>query len=171
MSLQMKLIIPLLDEKITIDDLTPEAGFFDAYNYDINRPYLDDCIFLMYDDSVRTKESAKRYRKFEELSTVKNKKFIYIDGHCYILYAFVIINKDVKNILKGLRHSKNSSYTRFLQFWGATDGVVNRYLLYPSDSFNHEVHSVPEEDYHHTIDEIREGGLRIKTELAFSYSF
>jgi hypothetical protein len=33
----MKLIIPLLDPNLTKEDLSEEAGFVDAYLYDINQ--------------------------------------------------------------------------------------------------------------------------------------
>ena len=71
MSLQMKLIIPLLDKSLTKEDISPEAGFVDAYNYDINRPALENCVFLMYDAYTRTPESNRRYGKFEKLSKTR----------------------------------------------------------------------------------------------------
>lgn len=151
----MKLIIPLLDKKLTREDISPETGFVDAYNCDINRPALDNCIFLMYDASTRTKESNRRYGKFEKLDTIRSSKIIYVDKKAYIVYAFVIINTDIKNLLKGLRHSKTSSYTQFVQFWGATDGVVNRYLLI-AEPFYYGTHSVPEADYQPSLGDVRE---------------
>jgi hypothetical protein len=154
MSLQMKLIIPLLDKEITKEDLSPEAGFIDAYSYDINRPAIENCIFLMYDADSRTDEANRRYGKFEKLSTLRSSKVIYVDKKAYIVYAFVIIDTDIKNLLKGVRHTKNASYLRFVQFWGTGDGVVNHYLLVPTTCFNYEARSVPEEDYRPTLDEL-----------------
>ena len=155
MSLQMKLIIPLLDKEITKEDLSPEAGFIDAYNYDMNRPSLDNCIFLMYDANKRTEKANKRFQKFEKLSTIRSHITIYVNNKPYSVYAFVIINHDIWNLLKGLRHTKTSSYSQFVQFWGASDGAVNRYIVRPTEPFNYEVHSVPEADYQYTLSELR----------------
>ena len=156
MSLQMKLIIPLLDKEITKEDLSIEAGFIDAYNCDINRPALDDCIFLLYDANKHTEASNKRFSKFEKLKTIRSHKIIYVNNKPCSVYAFVIINNDIRNLLKGLRHTKTSSYTRFVQFWGADDGVVNRYIVFPTEPFNYEARSVPEADYQYTLSEVRE---------------
>lgn len=150
----MKLIIPLLDKEITKEDLSLEAGFIDAYNYDINRPTLENCIFLMYDATSRTKEANDRYYKFSKLNTIRSCKTIYINKKPYFVYAFVIIDTDIKNLLKGLRHTKTSSYSHFIRFWGATDGLVNQYIVCPTMLFNYEQHSVPEADYQYSLDEI-----------------
>ena len=48
MSTQMKLIVPLLDDNITADTISEEAGFIDAYTWNKNEPYIDNCIFLMF---------------------------------------------------------------------------------------------------------------------------
>ena len=156
MSLQMKLIIPLLDDEITKEDISPEAGFIDAYNYDINRPSLEDCIFLMYDETCRTDAANKRYYKFSKLKTIRSRKTICVNKHPYIIYTFVVTNTDLHNLLKGMRHTKTASYTRFVQFWSASDGMVNRYVLFPMTDFNYERHSVPEADYQYTLEDVRE---------------
>ena len=90
-----------------------------------------------------------------KLNTIRSCKTIYINKKPYIVYAFVIIDTDIKNLLKGLRHTKTSSYTSFIRFWGATDGLVNRYIVCPATLFNYEQHSVPETDFQFSLAEIR----------------
>lgn len=156
----MKLIIPLLDKNLTKEDISPEAGFIDAYNYDINRPALEDCVFLMYDASTRTPQSNKRYGKFEKLNTIRSSKIIRVNKKTYLVYAFVVLDTDIKNLLKGLRHTKSSSYVSFVQFWQATDGVVNRYIVNPAEPLDYQARSVPEEDYNPSLSEIRDKNER-----------
>ena len=60
-------ILPLIDDSITLDDISINSGFINAYTEDINRPYLEDKVFLLYDSKVNTAESMNRFRKFRDL--------------------------------------------------------------------------------------------------------
>lgn len=155
MSTQMKLIIPLLSDKLDIKDISTESGFVDAFSYDINRPSITNCIFLMYDAKCKNSQFGMTDYKLRNLPECRSKKISTINGKPYAIYAIVIMDNDIKNLLKGLRHTKTSSYTRFVQFWGATDGMVNRYIVCPTEAFACQATSVPEEDYMPTLSDIR----------------
>ena len=65
-----KLIIPLLDDNITREDVSPNSGFVGIYTEDINKPYLDNHIFLLYDSEVNTIEAMNRHKKFKLLDDI-----------------------------------------------------------------------------------------------------
>ena len=98
-NLTTKLIIPLLDDNILLEDVSEESGFVNAYTDDINKPFYDNHIFLLY-KSVDTIESLRRFQKFNKLTTIHNIRYITINNEHYIVYTFVKINKDINNILK-----------------------------------------------------------------------
>lgn len=156
MSTQIKLIIPLLDPAITKDDISEEAGFVDGYTYNKNKPYLDNHIFLMYDADNVNKNTIAREIRLSNSPNLYGKDYIRANGNNYVLYTFVITNKDIKNLLKGLRHSKSTSFARICEFWDGKDKVVNKYLcdLLPGIYCSGE--SVPEEDYLITHEEFME---------------
>ena len=81
-------ILPLIDDSITLDDISINSGFINAYTEDINRPYLEDKVFLLYDSKVNTAESMNRFRKFRDLDTLYNMKYIQINKHPYTVYCF-----------------------------------------------------------------------------------
>jgi len=152
----MKLIIPLLDEAITTSDISEKAGFIDGYTYNKNKPYLDNHIFLMYDADDVNKNTIQREINLNKSPNLYGKDYIRAGGKNYVLYVFVITNSDIKNLLKGLRHSKSKSFARICEFWDGKDRVVNKYLcdLLPGVYCSGE--SVPEEDYLITHEEFME---------------
>lgn len=149
MSLQFKLIIPLLDEQITKKDISPTAGFVDAYSEDINRPYLDNHIFLLYASSVLTNESFETEKKLSSSKNLYGKYKIYIGNTYFILFAFTIINKSIKSIMNNACALSDNDKMRIFAFWNLTDADVNRYMLNPLyvmySKFVNNV--IPEEDY------------------------
>ena len=56
----MKLIIPLLDDKFTSFIVSDKAGFINAYTWNKNKPYIDNCIFLMYDATIINKNTQAK---------------------------------------------------------------------------------------------------------------
>jgi hypothetical protein len=147
MSTQMKLIIPLLDPDITKDDISEEAGFVDGYLYDINRPDLDDNIFLMYKTDTNNVKAVRREEKFKNSQYIKNKRFIKINNVYYIIYCFVILNNDIRLIKQGLSLSSISSSFNILSFWNGRDLTVNRAILHVCEPYTIQPDMVPEEDY------------------------
>ena len=147
MSTQIKLIIPLLDPTITKDDISNDAGFVDGYLYDINKPQDDDCIFLMYKADTDNIKAVRREDKFKKSPYIKNKRFIYLDHVCYIVYTFSILNNDVRLIKQNLPISSINDTFRILSFWEGKDESVNRAIVWTSEPYTMQTEMVPEEDY------------------------
>ena len=155
MSTQMKLIIPLLDPNIKKEYFTEEAGFVNAYTWDKNNPYIDNCIFLMYNTPPETSLSKERAFVLSGLKTLYKMYYIKSDNRCYLIYAITIVDSDIRNLLKGLRHTKSSSFSRILQFWRGEDLQVLKYLNKNLTSYTCTGEGVPEEDYDLTLSEYK----------------
>lgn len=146
MSTMYKTIIPLLGDCLKKEDFTEDAGFVDVFSEDINRPYLDNHIFLMY--KFDTKESSWfRNKRFMDSGIVQNSKMMRINNTCYIVYAIPIINNQVKRIHKGLNVSTYDDKMKIVKFWNFEEGDVNTLMFKPGATFNYEHKTIPEEDY------------------------
>lgn len=156
MDKRMKVMIPLIDESITLDDISEEAGFIDAFDADINKPYLDNHIFLMYDPNKNTKKAQIRYAKFSKIGTLYNRRIIHCDGKPYLIYAFVRINNELKRDKKLLTgtivDSKNK--LRLMRFWKGNDDDVNNKLTRNALWQPSLRRSVPEEDWAPSLDSV-----------------
>lgn len=147
MSTSLKFIIPLLDNNLTLQDLSLKAGFLGAYTQDINRPYLDNHIFLVYAPICWTKEAENRRDKFETLKTIYRKYYVTIDGQNYLVYAFVL-NRAIKSIMSNCVMLSSKEKFRIISFWNLTDKDINEFMmnpLYLIGEFKELV--LPEEDY------------------------
>lgn len=149
MSLHYKLIIPLIDNGIKLSDLSAQSGFVNIFSEDINRPYLDNHIFLLYSSTVLTNEAFEREARFKTLKSYYNMYEVEIGGMAFVLYAFVILNKSIKNIMSGSVTLSIDDKNRINAFWNLSDRDVNTYMLNPLyvmySKFVNNV--VPEEDY------------------------
>lgn len=143
-----KLIVPLLDENIKLEDLSKESGFVNAYTEDINKPFYYNHIFLLY-ESVDTKESLERFQKFNKLKTIHNRRYVTINNKHYIVYTFIKINKDINNILKcgQVFNPKNSLIIN--KFWKDLDSEMFQKCFHPRYELSEEIKDIlPEEDYY-----------------------
>lgn len=148
MSLTLKLIIPQLDDILTIDDLSEKSGFVGAYTSDINRPYLDNHTFLMYDLSNKTKEAYDREWKFRKLSNLHGWNIIYIKDKPYKIYTFCNHTEDIQNCIKGKHPNNTISLSKVATFWNNTDITVIDYLFQSKlGDLEIDTSTVPEEDY------------------------
>ena len=147
MSLHIKLILPLIDESLTLDDISQKAGFAGIYTLDINRPYLTHHIFLIYKRDP-TDEFLRIREKLPTLKSFYNKKNVKINGILYVVYTFTI-NPSIKNIRKSaLSMLGKTDRTRIGKFWKFTDVDITDFLLgysYLGEEFKDSV--LPEEDY------------------------
>lgn len=125
-----KLIIPLLDDNITHNDISYESGFVNAYTEDKNRPYLEDYIFLLYDSSFNTIESLNRFLKFRQLDTLYSTRYIKIDKKHYTVYTFTKANNRsaINNIIQGSTAPVNAKLE-----------IYNFWKIVPSESYNYEI--------------------------------
>lgn len=153
MSTLMKLIIPLLDDSITKEDISEESKFIDAFAIDINRPTLDNHIFLLYKCDTSNKTAMNRYIKFNNLKSLYSQKTIYINQIPYTIYTFPRINSTINKIIRRCDITHYSDCSRILKFWKGEDDDVNRILLYGGEELikridkNDAEKSVPEKDY------------------------
>lgn len=147
-NLTTKLIIPLLDDNITLDDISKESGFVNAYTDDINKPFYDNHIFLLY-KSIDTKESLNRFQKFNQLDTIHNKRYITIDREHYIVYTFVKTNKDINNILNCGQCFNPKNSIEINNFWKLMDNDLFQRCFHPRYEYSKEIKNIlPEEDYY-----------------------
>lgn len=147
MSLHTKLMLPLIDENLTLEDISDKAGFVDVYTLDVNRPSLTYHIFLMYRRTMEP-QSLKTREKLAKLKSFYSKKNVKIDNKLYVIYSFTL-NMSMKNIRKNalLTLSKDDR-TRIGNFWKFKDTDITDFLLgysYLGNGFKDNV--VPEEDY------------------------
>ena len=150
MSNMMKLIIPLLDEALVKEDFTKEAGFVNAYMFDKNRPYLDNHIFLVYKLPIQGKEAFNREVNFSTKCTnIQGFTVQEINGKPYKIYAFPILNSDIKRILEKREKPKyTKSSIRILAVWRGYDDDVNAIMLTNKpERIGLDWNSVPEYDY------------------------
>ena len=147
MSLHIKLMLPLIDKSLSLEDISNKTGFTDAYTLDINRPSLTNHIFLMY-KRVMTPESMKTREKLSNIPCLYSKKNIKINNELYVIYCFTI-NKSIKKIKNdGLLLLDKNDRTNIGKFWMFTDVDVTDFILgysYLGNKFKDSV--VPEEDY------------------------
>lgn len=147
-NLTTKLIIPLLDDNIVLEDVSEESGFVNAFTDDINKPFYDNHIFLLY-KSVDTIESLRRFQKFNKLTTIHNIRYITINNEHYIVYTFVKINKDINNILKCGQCFNPKNSLEINNFWKNIDNDLFQRLFIPQYEYSKDIKDIlPEEDYY-----------------------
>lgn len=137
-----KIKIPLIGCDIKRSDIEEENGFIDAYNEDINRPYLTDCIFLMYTGKLDTKEKLDRHVRFQRSPYLHDCDVVRINKKYYMLYTFVLTN-DLKHMFTKSAESKK----KLIDFWTLDDELIYNHCLCKTHLPEETVHSVPEVDY------------------------
>lgn len=149
-------ILPLLDSNITLDDISSNSGFINAYTEDINRPYLEDKVFLLYDSKANTVESMNRFRKFKCLDTLYNIKYIQINKHPYTVYCFnnLSYKKDINSLISIGKTSTIDASTEILNFWkNVPVPELTSRLFYRNYRLGESIRAVlPEEDYYNYLD-------------------
>lgn len=147
MSIHAKLILPLINEKLSLDDISEKAGFAGIYTLDINRPGLTNHVFLLYKRTMEP-ESLKAREKISKFDNLHSKRMVKINNVLYALYCFTI-NRSIKLIKNnGMLILPKDDKVKVGKFWQFTDVDVTDYMLnycYVGDKFKDVV--VPEEDY------------------------
>lgn len=139
-----KVIIPLVDEKLSLEDLSKNTGFEGIYFEDINRPYLDDHIFLMY--NWNDKKSTKVFYKFRNMKSFYGYKIIYINHIPHIVYTFTS-NSLINRLKRGTAILRDINKLRILQFWQFKDAWVALNVARGTVTSDPPNEIVPEEDY------------------------
>lgn len=162
MSTRLKTIIPFIDKNIIPKDFSIISGFIDAYRFDENRPSIEDCIFLMYDNSIKNKESFDRYCRFKNITCLNSIKTYTIKGKQYTIYAFKINNPTLLSSLNNFCNVLN--YSRVLQFWGVCDKKLIDDITGDTTTIPDDTSIVPECDYTpDLVDIIKMHKLRVAT--------
>lgn len=158
MSTSLKLILPLTLYPITLNMISKKAGFVDAFTNDINRPWLEDRIFLMYEFDMSTKEKAIRFEKMRRIG-LKPYKYL-IKNKWYHVYAVPYSHTDVisSRIWEYMRIHSHDDFYKILTFWKNTDGDVTK-AIFSSNNEKFIKSYVPEQD---PPEEENKMGLTIK---------
>ena len=139
-----KLIIPCIDNTLSLEDFSDDAGFVDCYTEDINRPYLDYHIFLMY--KWGKIKSTKVFYKIKKIPSFYGYKIIYINGESYIIYTFTS-NCLINRLKSGLTILGDINKARILRFWSFKDSWVTSNVMRGTITCGPLPNIVPEEDY------------------------
>lgn len=148
MSKHLKFIIPLINDDIQLCDLDSKAGFVDAYTKDINKPQLDNHIFLLYTAELKNKAQYDRNERLKSSKTLYGTRYLKINNVWHILYIFAIVNPIIKTIMHDCFMCNDISKMRIFSFWMMKDKDINEFMinpLYLLCDFKDSV--VPEEDY------------------------
>lgn len=146
MSNLLKLAIPLLNDKLTLEDIQEQSGFVGAFFEDINKPALNDHMFLMYDNYSGGENIINRFYKLEGLDNRYSTRTVYIKGKAYTVYTFTI-NGVIRNLRDGAITLNLNQKKRILNFWGNKDGWVLNNILLGTIYEKPERSVLPEEDY------------------------
>lgn len=146
MSNLIKLAIPLLNSDLNYSDICNNSGFVEAFFEDINKPFLTDHLFLMYDIDSKEPNFANCMYRLKKLNNIYGTRIARIDGKMYKVFIFTI-NKTIRNLKDGNIILSVSQKQRILDFWDHKDPwIMNNVLL--GTMYEHPEPSVlPEEDY------------------------
>ena len=139
-----KVILPLVDEKFDLKDFSDKEGFVGVYFEDINRPFLDNHVFIMY--NWDNKASTKVFYKFKDMKSFYGYKIMYVKDVPYILYTFTS-NSIVNRLKKGIATLRDVNKLRILQFWQFSDSWVTSNVMRGTVICDPPTEVVPEEDY------------------------
>lgn len=143
----LKLIIPILDDIFELKDFSEESGFIDAYLENINKPYLDNHIFLLYDGNLDTAEKLERDCKIRKSKYLYSRETIRINNKYYLLYTFINTSKYILKLREGILPAGEKDFMKIILFWQLKDGFINSLIYDRRRSFETKGIIVPEQDY------------------------
>lgn len=152
MCLQEKMLLALIDDKITKEDISENFGFVGLYIGDINRPFLDNHIFLLYEIGEHLEGAVDVHRKLKQCKNLYNRYSLKINGKYYYSYCFTISNKEIRQIInkKILFNFNDKTHLKIYKFWSFDDDDINYYTLHQNDLLQYKEPNfkiIPEEDY------------------------
>lgn len=142
----MKIAIPLLNENLELKDIQDQSGFVGAYFEDINKPFLDNHIFLMYDYSSKGKNLANCIHKLHKLNNKYSSRVVYIKNKPYLVFSYTI-DYTIRNLRDGNIILNPIQKQRVLKFWGMKDSWVANNVLLGTMYEHPEPQILPEEDF------------------------
>ena len=144
-------LLPLIDENITYRDISQDSGFVKAFNSDINRPYLENVIHLMYKPTI-TKQGLETFTKLNCLDTLYNTRNVIIDSVHYVIFSFTTTKnkKEIISLTSGKKvnpKAVNEIYGFWKDIAMTTDFIYT--LFYPNYNLGKKIFDeLPEEDYY-----------------------
>lgn len=161
MSNLLKIAIPLLNDKLTLEDIDEKNGFVGAYFDDKNRPSLTNHLFLLYDAECKEKEFANVLYKLNNLDNKYSNKVIHINEKPYFVYTFTV-NKTINHLRDGNIFLSDKQKQDVLKFWNWKDAWIANNVLLGALYEHPEESTLPEEDYAPDLfDAYKEGGVLI----------
>ena len=127
MSIHIKLIIPLIDESLKLEDISKKSGFAGAFTLDKNKPWLTDHVFLLYKRTMEP-ESLKVREKLSKLPCLHSKRNIKVKDILYTLFCFTI-NRSIRFIRKNAILLTKKDEIQIGKFWLYTDADVTDFLM------------------------------------------
>lgn len=148
MTLSEKLLIPLLDTELTLDDISTQAGFVDIFNVDLNNPDETGSVYLVYLMSICSKQSHKTKNKLKDMKNLSWWHRASIQNMFFRVYKFPLYNFSLKTISEGINALTDDDKRRINSFWKNTDDEVTDFLLGIKNETDIDVrvNSLPEED-------------------------
>ena len=164
MSLQEKMIGSLIDPKsIKKEDFSSKL-FCGLYNVNINNPYLDNHIFLLFKYDLSA-ESINRDYRFLKSPILNLSEFITIKNENYVLYTFCIMDHNIRNIIDNNMCIDTKTLLGIYKFWNFEDDDINNYIVDQKINSLFEDLYVPEYDYQATFEDIfkkKKAGISIE---------
>lgn len=149
-----KILLPLVVENISKEDICPESGFIDTYTVDVDRPSWQNEFFIVYNDSIRSEKSINRARKFENSGNLKRVYIKRINNKPCIVYSFWI-DSTLKKLYEDTFMLNAKQKFKVAQYWGASDEIFNIVLDRTIQSAVE--HKMPLADYQKSIMEKLKG--------------
>lgn len=122
-----KVVMPLIERNLKLDDFTEESGFVDVYTEDPDRPYDYRSIYFVVNDKVRNAQSIDRARRFAKTINILGSYTKTIDNTPYIVYRFCMPPK-VAKLKNGIIALSTDDKATILDFWGASSAIGHRLL-------------------------------------------
>lgn len=127
MSKFAKVVMPLIEKNLKLDDFSDESGFIDVYTEDPDRPGNYRSIYFVVNDDVRNALSIDRARRFIKSPNLKGVFIKRCNNVPYMVYEFNMTPSAYK-MKDGVISPTLEERTQILQFWGLTSDI-GRLLL------------------------------------------
>ena len=141
-----KITLPLIDSGFSKEDIKEDTGFKGLYFKDVDRPYLDNHIFMLYKWDNNNSNTTKIFYKFRDLKSFYGYKIKYIDNEAYAVYAFTS-NALVNRLKQGSSCLRDVNKARILEFWGLDDAWITLNVIRGTIACDRTLNSLPLEDY------------------------
>lgn len=163
MSLQEKMIVSLIDATSIKKEDFSSSLFKGFYNSNINSPFLDNHIFILFEYKTNA-ESVDRDARFLKSPNLYKSEFVKIKNQNCVLYTFCITNSAIKDILNNSMSLKADDLLKIYKFWNFEDKDINNYTIKQKVDKLFVDKEVPEYDYQPNWEDIftkKKAGLSI----------